>query len=192
MTDLEQRYRAALEQATKFFMGDADVQKAASRLAARLNELRIPQAICDGLAVAAHGHVGVTQDVDVLLTDEGLRRFKEECLGPGWVERFPGSRGLRDAEHNVPIDVLLTGGFPGDGKPKAVVFPDPERAAADAGTTRILALRELIELKVASGMTAPDRPRDLDDVIQLIRANKLPREYSDRLSPYVREKFEEL
>jgi len=41
-------------------------------------------------------------------------------------------------------------------------------------------------------MTAPDRPRDLDDVIQLVRANALPREFSDELHPWVRPKYEEL
>ncbi|MCO6454567.1 MAG: hypothetical protein J5I93_04545 [Pirellulaceae bacterium] len=53
-------------------------------------------------------------------------------------------------------------------------------------------LATLLELELASGMTAPHRPRDLDDVIQLIRANGLPRTYAERLDPYVRAKFEEL
>ena len=41
-------------------------------------------------------------------------------------------------------------------------------------------------------MTAPHRPRDLDDVIQLIRANKLARDYGMTLNEYVRAKFDEL
>jgi hypothetical protein len=41
-------------------------------------------------------------------------------------------------------------------------------------------------------MTAPSRPRDFDDVIQLIRVNRLPDTYSEQLAPYVREKFSEL
>ena len=41
-------------------------------------------------------------------------------------------------------------------------------------------------------MTAPDRPRDLDDVIQLIRINQLPREYGGQLNPYVQAKYDEL
>ena len=41
-------------------------------------------------------------------------------------------------------------------------------------------------------MTAPDRPRDLDDVIQLIRSNELPKEHANRLDASVRGKFEEL
>ncbi|MFQ5504678.1 MAG: hypothetical protein ACE5F1_07780 [Planctomycetota bacterium] len=185
-----ERYEAALAYAQQFFMGSADVQRAATRLTARLRELGIPYAICGGLAVAAHGHVRVTQDVDILLTPDGLRRFKEACLGRGWLERFEGSRGLRDTEENVTIDVLLSGDYPGDGKPKPVAFPDPEEAATDA--SGVLALRDLILLKLASGMAAPHRLQDLADVIQLIRANALPRDFEAELHPYVRAKYQEL
>lgn len=173
-------------------MGEADVQKAARRLAARLSELRIPYAICGGLAVTAHGHVRVTQDVDVLLTREGLAEFKRQCLGLGWIESFPGSKGVRDVEHRVRIDVLVAGDYPGDGRPKDVAFPDPAVVGVDIGDARILDLPVLIELKIASGVSAPDRPRDLDDVIQLIRANGLAREFSARLEASVRAKYEEL
>lgn len=173
-------------------MGDADVQRAAKRLAAALGEMGIPYAICGALAVTAHGHARLTVDVDVLLTPDGLRRFKERWLGNGWVERFPGSKSMRDAECNVRIDVLLTGDYPGDGKPKPVRFPEPSAVAIDLGGTATIALPRLIELKLASGMTAPDRPRDLDDVIQLIRANALPLGLGAELDPWVRPKFEEL
>jgi hypothetical protein len=189
---LRQRYESGLALAQRYFMGQSEVQKAAERIAARLTELSIPYAICGGLAVTAHGHVRVTVDVDVLLTPSGLARFKEQSLGRGWVERFPGSRGVRDVEHGVPIYFLLTGGFPGDGQPKSVVFPDPASIAVDAGCARVLALPSLIALKLANGMSAPDRPRDLDDVIQLIRANALPADFGTRLDPSVRAKFAEL
>jgi hypothetical protein len=56
----------------------------------------------------------------------------------------------------------------------------------------VLRLPDLLTLKIASGMTAPHRPRDLDDVIQLIRRNGLDREYATRLDPYVRAKYLEL
>ena len=71
-------------------MGTADVQQAAVRLAKKLEELGIPYAICGGLAVFAHGHERMTKDVDVLLTAEGLRRFKEHARPA--AGRRPGSR----------------------------------------------------------------------------------------------------
>jgi hypothetical protein len=189
---VRRNYEDGLELARRYFLGEADVQRAAKRLATTLDGMGVPYAICGALAVTAYGHARMTQGVDVLLTADGLRRFKEQWLGKGWVERFSGSKGMRDAEHNVKIDVLLAGEFPGDGKPKPVVFPDPAAVAIDLGGTKTIVLPKLIELKLASGMTAPDRPRDLDDVIQLIRANALPREFRSELDRWVHTKFEEL
>jgi len=88
--------------------------------------------------------------------------------------------------------VLLAGDFPGDGRPKPVAFPDPATAAVEGERFRILSMPTLIELKLASGMTAPHRLKDLADVLELIRAARLPAELADRLDPYVRDKYAEL
>jgi hypothetical protein len=182
-----------LQRAGEFFMKRSPIHEAARRIAQTLEAMGIPFAVAGALAANAHGHVRTTEDVDLLLRPDDLARFKEQWLGRGWVEKFAGSRGVRDTLHNVKIDVLLTGDYPGDGLPKPVAFPDPSKAAErDEEGMPILTLPALIELKLASGMTAPDRPRDLDDVIQLIRVNQLALEFRDRLNPYVHAKFEEL
>jgi len=113
-------------------VGEADVQKALRKLARLLEEDGIPYAIADGMALNAYGYQRVTIDVDVLLTREGLQAFKARHLGRGYTEKFPGSRGLRDAENAVNIDVLVAGEYPGDGKPKPVPFPDPGSLSAAA------------------------------------------------------------
>jgi hypothetical protein len=69
---------------------------------------------------------------------------------------------------------------------------DADVQALDLGAPPRSRSRNSLNLKLASGMTAPDRPRDLDDVIQLVRANALPREFADTLDPWVRSKFDEL
>ena len=50
----------------------------------------------------------------------------------------------------------------------------------------------LIELKLASGMSAPDRLQDLADVISLIRVNSLARDFAENLDISVRDKYAEL
>ncbi len=142
------------------------------------------------LDVIAHGLV--REAIDVLLAPEGLRRLKAEVLGRGYVEKFPGSRGLRDVETGVDIDVVLAGEFPGDGRPKAVAFPDPTEAAVPGHRVALVSLKTLVELKLASGISAPHRLRDLADVLELIRALSLPRDLSQSLDPSVRAKYEEL
>lgn len=85
-----------------------------------------------------------------------------------------------------------TGDYPGDGKPKPIAFPDPKTAQESIGQFDYLPLTKLIELKLASGMTAPHRPRDFDDVIRLIAERSLERDFVDKLDPYVHAKFLEL
>lgn len=171
-------------------MKKSPIHRAAERVFKALEECQVSFVIAGALAANAHGHTRTTEDVDILVTREGLARFKSRWLGLGWVEVFPGSKSVRDTEDNVRIDVLLSGDFPGDGKPKPVFFPDPACAGeTDDSGIPILKLPHLIELKLASGMTASHRLRDLDDVMHLIRANGLSKDYGESLNPYVREAY---
>ena len=99
---------------------------------------------------------------------------------------------MRDTENGVDIDVVLAGEYPGDGKPKPVAFPDPATGAIEGTRVRLLPLPKLIELKLASGMSAPHRLRDLADVLEIIRLQQLPEDFAVRLDPFVRDKFREL
>jgi hypothetical protein len=126
------------------------------------------------------------------LTAEGLAAFKKHHLGRGYVEKFPGSRSVRDTEHGVDIDIVLTGSYPGDGKPKPVAFPDPTTAAERGRRVALLPLPRLLELKLASGMTAPHRLRDLADVQEVIRVLRLPHTMASELEAFVRDKYLEL
>ena len=188
----EERFWQGARNAGRFFMGAADVQKALEKLTRALDALHIPYAVIGALALNEIGYQRVTVDVDVLLTAEGLAALKAAHLGRGYVEKFPGSRGLRDPEFGVDIDVVLAGTYPGDGKPKPVAFPDPSTAAARGTRIALLPLPMLLELKLASGMTAPHRLKDLADVIEVIRVLTLSEELSTSLHPYVRDKYLEL
>ena len=130
--------------------------------------------------------------MDLLLTADGLRALKAEVLGRGYSEKFPGSRRLRDTEAGVDVDVVLAGDYPGDGKPKPVAFPDPGEAAVRGRRVARLPLPRLVELKLASGMSAPHRLKDLADVLELVRALSLPRDLALSLDASVRDKYVEL
>lgn len=173
-------------------MGESPVHAALLELGRRLDEMHIPYAIAGAMALNAFGYRRATVDVDVLLTAEGLARFKEAWLGRGYVERFAGSRGVRDTEHGVPIDVLVAGDYPGDGKPKPVRLPDPALVGIPIDGLSVLPLECLVELKLASGLSAPHRLRDLADVLELIRSRNLDESLADRLDASVREKYREL
>jgi hypothetical protein len=188
----EARFFAGAEEATRFFMGEADVQHALEKIARLLESAGIPYAVIGGMALNEYGYRRVTVDVDVLLTREGLKEFRERHLGLGYVEKFAGSKGLRDTENGVPIDIVLAGEYPGDGLPKPIAFPDPATAAVRGERIALLPLPRLLELKLASGMSAPHRLRDLADVLELVRLLGLSGELAEELDPSVREKYREL
>ncbi len=88
--------------------------------------------------------------------------------------------------------MLITGEYPGDGKPKPVAFPDPATASVKVGNIRVISKEKLIELKLASGLTAPHRLRDLADVQDLITTLSLPLDFENKLDPSVRAEYRRL
>lgn len=181
------------ERVDAFMMERSPVHDTMRRLAGVFNDLNIAFAIAGAMAANAHGHRRTAADVNVLVRREDLARFKDCWIGRGWVDLFEGSKGFKHTLNGVKVDVLIVGDYSGDGKPKPVSFPNPEsvREVRDESLPH-LNLRSLLELKIARGMTAPHRLQDLADVIQLIRINAFPQDYSGQLNALVREKFIEL
>jgi hypothetical protein len=92
----------------------------------------------------------------------------------------------------VSVEIVTTGEYPGDGLPKPVVFPDPSESVQEIEGVRTITLEKFIELKLASGMTAADRLKDLADVQEIIKIKGLGPEFADKLDASVQEKFREL
>ncbi len=182
----------ALREGSMHFDEHSAVHDTLRRIAARLNGLGISYAIVGGMAMFFHGFRRFTEDVDILVTKPGLEEIHRQLEGLGYVPPFQGSKQLRDTESGVKIEFLVTGEFPGDGKPKAVAFPDPNSVAIELSGFACVNLPTLIQLKLASGISAPHRLKDLADVQELIRVLKLPRDVSTQLDPSVRAKYAEL
>jgi hypothetical protein len=145
------------------------------------------------MALFKHGFRRFTEDVDILVSRDGLKAIHAHLEGLGYVPPFNGSKNLRDTEHGVRIEFLIAGEFPGDGKPKPVCFPEPEHACVPIDGVCYLSLPKLVELKLASGMTGGiHRLKDFTDVVQLIESRRLPADFADQLNPYVRDKYLEL
>jgi hypothetical protein len=182
-----------LRESEEFFMKRDKVHTTLERLVHRLDREGIDYAIIGGMALNIHGYNRVTQDVDLLLSEVGLEQFKRKCVGLGYVPSFPDAqKSYLDAESRVPIEIVTTGQYPGDGKPKPVVFPEPASSSEEIEGLRVIKLEKLIELKLASGLTASHRLRDLADVQDLIVLLKLPRELSNSLDTSVGAKYVEL
>lgn len=192
---LRQGGEGMLREASAYFGGAGRLHSALRRLAEQLDAANIPYALLGGLALAEHGYPRLTEDIDLLLTATGLERFHQELVGRGYRPAFPGaSRTFRDTESGVRIEVVIAGEYPGDGRPKPVVFPDPGRSgvAAEVEGVRVVTLETLIELKLASGISAPHRLRDMADVQDLIVRLALPLSLGDGLDPSVQGAYRDL
>ncbi len=164
----------------RYFMGEGTLNKTLSRLSSDLDERGIDYMVIGAVALLAHGYPRFTEDIDLVMTAEGLQKFHEELIG------------IRSTADGVSIEVMTTGEYPGDGKPKPVSMPAPAEASTEIDGVRFVTLEKLIELKLASGISAPDRLKDLADVQELIKIRKLDADFAAKLDPYVRGKYLEL
>jgi hypothetical protein len=189
---LDRSFDWALREGSMHFEKESAVHKTLRRITRKLDELGIPYAVVGGMALFFHGYRRFTDDIDILVTPDGLKELHRQLEGLGYVPPFAGSKHLRDTDSGVKIEFLTTGDYPGDGQPKPVAFPDPAESAIEIDGIRFLRLAPIIEIKLASGMTNPRRGQDLVDVQKLIEILDLPEDLADQLHPYVREKYKEI
>jgi len=184
-----------LREASAYFASEGQLYGTLRRLTQRLNAEGIPYALLGGLALAEHGYPRLAEDIDLLLTPSGLERFRQRLVGRGYRPAFSGAeKTFRDTETGVRIKIVTAGEYPGDGLSKPVAFPDPTTPGmtVEIEGIRVVTLEKLIELKLASGMSAAHRLRDLADVQDLIARLRLPLTLADQLDPSVQAAYRDL
>ncbi len=184
---------AAYDEGLRFFMGKGTLNETLRKIAKDLGSRSIDYSVIGAVALNQHGYRRFTEDIDLLLTREGLQKFQNELVGLGYRPAFEGAKKkFRTTAENVTIKIITAGEFPGDGKEKPVIFPNPSEDQIEIDVVKTLSLEKLIELKLASGMTAAHRLKDLADVQEIIKIKNLTAEFAEKLNHYVREKFLEL
>jgi len=169
-----------------FFEKRDKVHQTMHRLVKRLEKAKIPYALMGGMAVNAHHYKRTTGDVDVLLNPKGFANFCQLFV-PKHYLMVPGrSRRFVDRMNNVGLDILVTGRFPGSGKPGPIAFPEPAEVCETIERCQVVDLPTLIQLKLAAR-----RYRDFSDVVELIRFNDLDESFMDQLHSTVRQDFTE-
>jgi hypothetical protein len=183
---------AAYDEGLDFFAGRGMINEALRRIVKDLDDRGIDYAVIGAVALNLHGYRRFTADIDLLLTKSGLEQFRKELVGLGYRPAFQGARRRFRTSENIPIEIITAGEYPGDGQPKPVHFPNPKEATTEIEGVKTISLDKLVELKLASGLSAPHRLKDLADVQELIKVKKLGAEFADRLDRSVRDKFKEL
>ena len=129
--------------------------------------------VVGGLAVQEHGYFRVTIDCDIVVPDvlDAVELLTADLSGP--FDRVPDCEDtVKDKRNGVLINLLPAGRVLKSGC--KVPFPDPQEAGDEP---RFVPLEKLIALKLDSWSNSPNRRhKDKTDVIELIKALRLPRE----------------
>jgi hypothetical protein len=116
----------AYQEGLNFFMGEGIINETLRRVANDLDNHAIDYDVIGAIALNQHGYRRFTEDIDLLMTREGLEKFQNELVGLGYRPAFEGAtKKFRTTQENVTVEIITSGEFPGDGKPKPVVFPNP-------------------------------------------------------------------
>jgi hypothetical protein len=160
--------------------GSTNIEKALLKALKVLKLFNIPHYVCGGFAVQEHGYPRFTVDVDIIVTDVA---FAMEKLSMNGFRANPGSKmTVTDRETKVEVD-LLPGGQRLDSGP--LTLPLPTQVSEEP---QILTLETLISSKLSTYMgRGIDRAQDYADVVKLIQANHLPREYG--IDPKVQDEY---
>jgi hypothetical protein len=134
-----------------------------------------PSVLAGGWAVWRHGYAArVTQDVDIVLPRDRIDEFLRVAAVSGFnvLSVTPGRwPKVVHRQTQITVDILPEGERPGTAaRPAPTTIPSPTELGGSAGALRYIDLARLIELKLAAG-----RPRDLADVVELVRSNRTQR-----------------
>ena len=173
--------RWALWQGGLFFQNECEVQHSLRRLALRLTELGTNYAVVGGMALYLHGFRRYTENINILVTREGLPDVHRALLGNGYRLSRVSNKNIHDTENGVYIKFMVSDDV-----------PNPQRLAAEQDGIWLLNLAPLLNLKLISGVKSIARLKDISGVQEMIKLLSLPQDFAEQLSPGVRQKYEEL
>src|SRR5690349_4168776 len=82
----------AYEEGLHFFQGGGMLNDTLKNLVADLEAHGIEYSVIGGLALNRHGYQRFTHDIDLLMSPEGLEKFRTELLGRGYLPAFRGAQ----------------------------------------------------------------------------------------------------
>ena len=168
----------------RLFDGTGPVWRALHHLEARLREADIPYVIIGGVALNTYGYPYEAADVAIVIREPDREQFLKQHLGNGYESVSGSLRHLTDLESGVSVFFCIAGRLAGrPGKNEIIRFPDPADAPVRSDS-RVVSLPLLIELKLARGFI-----RDLADVVELIRYNKLTERFAGEFDSSVRSAY---
>jgi hypothetical protein len=150
--------------------GSTNIEKTLLKTLKVFKLFRIAHYVCGGFAVQEWGYPRFTVDVDIIVPDV---EFAIEKLSLNGFRQNPGSKmTVTDRETKVEVD-LLPGGKKVD--PGPLMLPMPTQVSE---APQILTLEKLVSAKLSTYIgRGIERAQDYADVIELVKANRTPRDF---------------
>ena len=151
--------------------GSAKLSTSMRKAVRVLSRSGIPSLVVGGYAVQEIGYARFTSDIDIVVPD--IEEARTRLLGHGFNE-IPGpNMAVIDPMTTVRVNLMPGGGAMGPGP---IPLPMPVAVTSEPS---IAALQTLLGMKLSSYFGSPvSRLKDLADVVELIKANKTPREFN--------------
>jgi hypothetical protein len=128
--------------------------------------LRTPPALIGGLALAAHGVVRATRDVDFLIDAHDADRLHRLLIDLGYQCLHRSEDAANYLRADQGFDVLYAH------RPEAVrLLVEAETRETGLGQLRVVGVEGLIAFKLQALTNDPSRLRDMDDIRALLRNN---------------------
>jgi hypothetical protein len=128
---------------------------------------RTPPALIGGLALAAHHVVRATQDVDFLVEAEDAERIHAMLIGLGYTCIYRSDDAANYRRGDEGLDLLYAR------RPNARrLLAEAEVRDTPMGRLHVISAEGLIGFKLQGYVNNPRRVRDLDDIRNLLRANR--------------------
>ena len=99
---------------------------ALKRLIADLERNEIDYVVIGAIALNQHGYRRFTEDINLILTEDGLRRFRETRVDLGYRPAFSGAKkNFAPHERIFPLKLLRAANSPATESPSQYDFPRP-------------------------------------------------------------------
>jgi hypothetical protein len=148
-----------------------------------LSRYGIPSLVVGGYAVQENGYARFTSDVDIVVPD--IEAARARLIRYGFKEVPESNMAVIDPMTTVRVNLIRGGGAMGPG-PTPLPMP-----VTVASAPSIADLETLLEMKLSSYLGSPvSRLKDLADVVELIKANKMPRKFN--LNPKIVHEYQQV
>ena len=167
-----------------------DLEKSLKAITKLLKDNDINFTFIGGAARNQYKYLKTTEDVDLLIDVNDKQKVLD--LPIGFIRKL-NNRGKKFKLHEpeTDIDVIYSGEMAGS-KESNIPYENPKKITAVIRGMPFISLKQLIRYKLASGIYGHLRFKDFDDIIELIKQNKLPLDYADKFEEVLKNKYIEL